>query len=432
MRGFAFLAFIAACGAEGVYVDVRVPPEIEGVKVDLYLGLPCDRIGNEGCDAMTPPRLEPATERAPVDGKVLFSDSTKLFQSDVEGGVAHFYLAPQDLEIPTAIAVSHKDGVNTGVALLASFDLSEPQRLIVELSPIADHHLLGNDMSVEVWERPDQTRRCIGVTYENRTAFIVPADDADCDQVAVGPNDRECNPAWHLATEPPQSELTEQECAVAAADLEGACVLGDRPCDETQPLPQPAGECVRGNTTYCVPSAACACDRFDDACLATLLDPDPSNPPEPTRIECVIAYERDGNGGARTCPDQDLNEVFLGDGSCGPPLIADLELGSLDSFAPTVLIDDPAGDIAITPLASASSCRIEISPPNAVFSDLPSSEPYHEILKIDADPANPATRFLLMPLDIVLVEEACDDPIRRGCTLRQDPTLERITKCLAP
>lgn len=429
MRGFLLGAFalVAACGGDGVYIEVRVPAGMAVDQVDLYLattGCQPDRDGV--CDGIVPPSEANAT-RARVDGEVFFVDDNRPFVSTPDGdGSAWFHLDPtSQFEIKTAIAVGHDlANVGTGVAILRPIDLDVTQHVRLDLEPVASQQVRGQEQpAVEVWGPTGDDYRCVAAEVKNRVVYIVPHSDPDCDQVALTGGE-ECLPGVFLGQQAVSSDLSEQTCSISEAT--GLCVLGSKGCDERNP--SDATSCVAStDKRYCVPDRLCsACgDVLDGTCFEGLFGAG-------SRIDCIVEVEADPQGGLGTqsCPDKSVPGAPINDLPCKQAEIATIPDG-VQGFASNVTVPiagSPDG-VTLKPILEGNGCKLGLAPLNAEFANTP-LQTIRSLVKVDVTPPNANTEsFLILPLKVAfVVAKDCLTGTATQCSLTIAPD-DHFSRC---
>jgi hypothetical protein len=422
LRAIVIIAFaggvVAACGGDGVHVEIRVPGDLPVTRVDLFLTRhdPCTipETGVE-CQFIMPP--SDGMSRKVLGGELYNVDDPTPFHSTVEDGSAWFYLAPNAGKVKTAIAVGRDDnGESVGVVILTQVMDTSAGLQYFSTELLASAGPPGTDPSVELWPRNlDAPYACVAAQVDGRAVAIVPANDPDCD--FVDPQ-VECAPTIHLAAEPASNELFEQTCADVGQVLGEMSVARRWPCDE-KPI---STACVLGSATFCVPDAVCNCSTLDDACIDTLKDVDPAVQPDTTRIVCTIPISDNGDGTHDTCIGQQVIPVNLGGASCDP--IA--EIGPLDAplfqFQPAVEIDTPGGTVPILPFVAATGgCTFSLRSPDAVLSNATAFPlTVHALVKLSLEPSGVNRRLVVIPLDIDLRAGMSANAEAR-CELRTPP-----------
>lgn len=398
MRGLVLAwACLAACSADGVYLEVRVPAGLPVNQVDLYLATDACQRGVDGfdCKAIVPPRLSAGVDRLEVPGSVFFVDDDLPFVSTPDAdGSAWFYLDPSSsAAIPAAIAIGHDPDLGeTGVALFGAIDVGVTQHLRIDLVPVDSTHVLGQPATeAEVWRAGNDAYRCVAAHVGQSVVYIVPRTDPDCDELPVSAG-RECEPGIHLAVEPVSDAIEDQSCPLPLAG--GVCGLGAAACNE--PVSPQRGSCTQSAKTYCVPDQVCTCEAIDDTCLATLFDVGGS------RIACTIEASIDG-GGFHSCLDRQVLPISLSQQPCSAPEVSPLKDG-LTKFASQAVFDLSNGDkVTVEPVVSAA-CQLGLAPPNATFATTLPEAPLQALVKVDAAPMTPGVEFVILPLEVTFVE----------------------------
>jgi hypothetical protein len=413
------MAMLAACsGADGVYIEVRVPAGMTVDRVDLFLATrDCDPGDADlDCHGIVPPEIQNSS-RARVEGEVFFVDDTRPFSSVPNGdGSAWFHLEPSsDVDIKTAVAVGRGAG-QPGVVIFNPIDLSITQHVRVDLEPARAQQVTGNVApAVEVWG-PVQggDYRCVAAEAQGRVVYIVPKADPDCDAVDA---DVECFPDVFLGADGVSSELDKQSCASFAGSL---CLLGGRACDEASGMTD--ASCTRSDIDYCVPDHFCAAcpDELGTDCFESSF--------AATHVKCVIELQEIVNGdgtttrkscGVALAPTElDASGLFDSCGEAELDIVAD---GFLE-FAPTVTTTIGNAELVLTPRIQPG-CKLGFDPVTLELDALPSSSAILSLVKVAVpSPTAGRERFLIMPLEFQFAGTPdCNQPINTRCQLLSKP-----------
>jgi hypothetical protein len=434
VRGFslgAIALLVAACGGDGVYIEVRVPAGMTVDQVDLYLATGDCRPDEVGfnCESIVPPG-DSSVPRDRVEGEVYFVDDNRPFVSVPDGdGSAWFHLDPSSqFKLKTAIAVGHDlAGASSGVAIFQQIELDVTQHIRIDLEPVASKEVRGlAQPAVEVWGPTSEDYRCVAAEVQNRVVYIVPSNDPDCDEVATA---RECLPGVHLGQQSASAELADQSCTTS--EPTGLCVLGSEGCDERNPAD--AGGCTTNPAAkFCVPDRACGCDTLDLACLDALFgDPLAGGG---THILCVVEVEPDIDGGTLSCKDKEIPAATIdnniGGKTCTLPTIAALADG-LPGFANSTTVQIANTDVTLKPRTGFSGCAISIDPPNAKFADGTPVFPIFTLVQVQlAQQGAPMQKSLIIPLKVVFsdVMGSCAVGVETRCTVVTTPN-EHLPTC---
>jgi len=329
LRTVAVLALCAGCFSDkGLAIEVA-PGDTGATSVELY-------IGKDKCD----PNDEPTSPKisclsiAPPDGTIAlpgtiwFRDDLLPYSAELKGGVATLHLKSDvSQSIPLMIAVGFvadpqsPDGRRAvGFAELADITIPINTAKIIDVTLVAADPVMPKNRPppgttanrIQVWAKHNPPSSCVVVEqWQDGHAsrdFVVPAEDPDCDDVAI-----ECNAAaFHGAST--GGDPTKSECFGRPLTAD-RCVIGSFACTDDG---GPKGTCVgRTQNESCVPSDFCTCASITDVgCLANLIDTVQSTP----RIECVVPSMANASGGIDKCAGKDMATVtvpgFMPPASC--------------------------------------------------------------------------------------------------------------------
>jgi hypothetical protein len=388
---------IALCAAgwlcAGCFSDRGAAIEVDvgdtgATSVELYIGkVPCDRSNTAGisCTTIAPP----PEGRTALRGDIWFRDRPEPLSAKVKGKTATFELkASSATTLPIIIAVgttaTDQGGVR-GVGTATLTDLAIPVNsarvvttTLVRASLVVPGDSPGANATedrVMVWAKQNPPSSCVVVEHwahgQATRAFVVPATDPDCDDVAP-----ECNPAAFHGTSAVGGSDGTPECFAPATAVAGACVLGSLGCVDGGPR---TGSCVPQHKQICVPSQFCGCDLIG-SCTAGKLD----GAPEIPRVTCSVPVAAD----LTVCPDLSA-EIDLGvhypTGDCGQqPLLGSLQAAS---FGNNLAFDGAELEIA----SVSAPCTIAIKTRGGTVPLLPADD--HGVIKLDT-----SAGALLLPL----------------------------------
>lgn len=415
---------VAACGGDGIHIEIRPGEAPDVTSVELYL---TDRtkctIPNTDVSCRT--LVFPLDNQRDVafDGQLYQVDDPTPFRADVVDGSAWFFLAPDRGRVELAVAIGRGDGgdVLATRILTQKLDTSAGEQHVRAELRAVDHSVDEGEVSAVVWPaRDDVPYHCVAAVEGGRRVAIVPEQDPDCDFVDP---EHECRPTHHLASSPPAQELDKLTCATSAtvAGLGDFCLLGDTACNEADPMPF---ACIPTTTPICVPDATCECGALDEQCLASLVEPDA------THIVCTypVSVEMDGTAGA--CLD--ITPLSLGNSVCDSVAIMPLT-APLQGFGPTIDIDVSGGPATFQPLVGADDCVLTMAPPATIFTDaneFPIQE--HGLVKFSVhQPDNTLVRDVILPIVIEMhVDPTGCATQAASCILVKGPN-ERVSSCLS-
>jgi hypothetical protein len=363
MRGVLVIGLCATgCFSDhGVAIEVDVG-DTGATSVELYIGKDaCDTKANTAgidCTTIAPP---PAGG-VPLRGQIWFRDDLAPYTADVKGHKATLQLkADTATTLPIVIAVGFVPGDQgqraVGTATLLALEIPTGSARVVTTTLVGANAVVPSTTEttnltedrVMVWHKQAPASSCVVVEHWTRgepvkRAFVVPAEDPDCDDVS-----HECNAAAYHGSSAAGDSSSRADCVVSAASR---CVLGSRGCTDDAGPKQ--GVCAAQPFQVCVPGAFCsACTTLDAACLQTLVDNNISIP----HLECEVPTST-ATPGSAICAGQDtgmidLTTQYLGS-QCGrQPTIATVQLAGF------MTIGDFGG--AIMELSTANTpCSFQI------------------------------------------------------------------------
>jgi hypothetical protein len=321
----------AGCAPSGLTLEVTTSdPAI--VRVELFDADACD----EGCPAAVAP---PGRAARPTD--IYLVADPRPWSAAIDHGIAGFQLrADENTNVSVVVAVGFDalDGGNPrAVAVLRDVPVpaSEPAHWQLPLAPAApiDDAPPTSDR-VAVWRQPASPGlACVMIEHAGGDReLVVPKDDTDCDQLAMG----ECAPWTNLAMNAP-STIAAASCLVknTSGPSAGVCTLGGPTCSEV------AGQttsCATLDTGYCAPAVLCNCAPWDEACVRDKIAVAATAMP---MIECDLPLNSDGTpcDGSSEVRIPIASNGFLSNSStsCADTLINDVAT-PLGAFAATVAL----------------------------------------------------------------------------------------------
>lgn len=266
----AVVCVLASCeAAEGIEIVVATA-DVPGVaEVRLYVGT----------NAASPARLAPATFTPADDLRgqawTLDDPSFAHVRTVAAGDPATFsFMSAPDVTTITAIAVGFD--ASGPIATAAMFEVPFPAgrvaRWQLALEPAKPATSQATTREVQVWGPNPGDRTCVQAVLRDdrlgsglRRAFIVDADDQDCDSYKPGKLG-ECDDTWHGATTGPSLDrlsCLESVDLMSMTNAIDGCVFGGPRCTDGDPDPGAAG--CSHETLYCAPRALCTvCASPDD------------------------------------------------------------------------------------------------------------------------------------------------------------------------
>jgi hypothetical protein len=421
VRGLPVLAMAAACGGDGIHIEIRPGEAADVTRVELYLTDKTEcSIPNTDlrCNGL----VFPANGQREVafEGDIYQVDDPTPFRADMVEGSAWFYLAPDSGEVKLSVAIGFDGDRVVGTRILTQkMDTSEGLQYFR-----ADLRAVGmfdqGEVSATVWPEGDVPYHCVAAVEGNERVAIVPAKDPDCDFVDPA---RECRPTVHLANSPPSQVLEELTCATdgVVTGLGDFCLLGDTACNEADPMPV---SCVPTTMPICVPDKVCKdpiCARLDDECLASFADPNG------THLQCTFPMSSQA-GVISSCSSVQMPPLPLGTSVCGQ-LVGIMPLISPLGFAPTLDITTSSGSATFQPTI-AGGCGLVLDVPATGFADeteFPILE--HALLKFSVRQANNTIpRDVIIPVSIEMFIDPAACGEGASCTFVKAAG-ERVATC---
>jgi hypothetical protein len=390
----------AACGGDGVHVEIRIGETPGVTRVDLWLTdkSPCTA-GAQPCDQIVLPAELTGNARVVVEGELYVVDDPTPFRSDVgDDGSAWFYLQPDRGKVRLAVAVGRGEGGEPlgTVILLQPLDTDAGRQHVRADLRAVTTEIGSGQVAAAVWpSRDDAPYHCVAVAVDDREVAIVPASDPDCDFVAPA---NECEPTIHLADRPPPTELFDLNCATErSVSTRPVCVLGGEACNEADPA---SSGCVATEELVCVPDAVCACQELDNECLISLKQVDLPGQPDTTRIRCRLHFRPDGLDAYVPCGTPFA--IQLGTVQCNNVEI--MALGSpLAGFASSLDLLTNGGTVEIRPsVTNTSSCQLVLPPLSAQLVGNIFPARGDALLKFSMVPEGPE-RTAIIPLELQLL-----------------------------
>ena len=430
---------LAACD-DAVILEVHTAPNVSAQEVTLFLGL-----GSCGdC-----PGIQPPSTPEILPGSVYFRDDSnrqsRTLTAKVEGGVATFRIESGVASaFDFAVAV---DNTQHSAAQIRGLAVNESGRYRVQLRAANAGGGLGlkpnatSDSYVGIWSSPGGGGTCMGFEdWANGKlvdrAFIVPADDLDCD--GRGPMNMECAPYGFDAIGKPAFD--EATCTIAKADAadDFVCWLGGPACDEVTGAKQ---DCFP--TDYCIPNSYC--EGASIGCTTTTgpvnLNVCLFNSAPSAKLKCEIGFEPQSDGlHAHVCESEfefDLlpQRTATSPLSCGDVFENKLMLprpattGAPREFQDKILLETKDGSGTIYPFEFAihyqsKDCtyKVQLNGEKALNAVIPTEKQFFAQFWTTQNGAR--LRKMLVPVELTLINECS-----RGssCTLVPD---ESLTNCL--
>src|ERR1043165_2329734 len=292
MRRLFAIAFVAACGGQGVDIEV-LPDTKQFDAVELWVsygvcktpdGNPCDGIGWPNAQLRPSGDVYTVGEYPSADdpsGHVIDEKAFRIDSRYIVDGVGHMHLdTVPGSETPYVIAVVGFQGTKAvGAKILSPIEIPTDDQVHwrVDLHDVGD---VTADTSTDpgdglkynalVWARdsaPTDYAGCLayqkwtGTEWE--TLYFVPKNDPDCDGQPP-----DCIPYWYMAP------VGSARCVDYSQNLAGVCMVGTQTCMTETDLESCK---LQSAPSVCVGSAVCAACKDADDLGSCILSQIPSN-----------------------------------------------------------------------------------------------------------------------------------------------------------
>lgn len=304
-RGLVVMCLVAACGGQGV--DLEVTSEVAIDRVELFVANDhCYKEDGSLCDGVAWQTLQP---RPPGDVYVMKGDENLVATTTFDGARAVMHLeATAEFREPKYLAIvgfAGETAVSYALMVSPRIPANTAETWRIELKsagPATDAFTIppapGERYErVHAWKRErvenaDALSRCLALQFWNETTrlweglFIVPDSDPDCDGRLV-----ECDPL-HANFNVGGGPTT---CVTPVTDqLSAPCVIGAAQCEDGVSA---AAKCFSSTTNLqCVPQQLCH-DCAGDPGLVACATLELKGDPDVSRVECTF----NGNDAGTTC-----------------------------------------------------------------------------------------------------------------------------------